>query len=88
MLNIKILGSGCPRCEETVRRTKEVIEEMKINARLEKVSDIKKIMEYKILATPGFVINGKMKFVGKIPAKSQIKQWIEEELNNKQKEVK
>ncbi|MEO0184615.1 MAG: thioredoxin family protein [candidate division WOR-3 bacterium] len=80
MLDIKILGPGCPRCEEILRRAKEVIEEMKISANLEKVSDIKKIMEYKILATPGVVINGKIKIVGKIPAKSMIKQWIEEEM--------
>jgi protein-disulfide isomerase len=44
------------------------------------VTDIKKIMEYKILGTPGLVINGKVKCAGKIPAKSQIKQWIEEEI--------
>ncbi|MGB9721489.1 MAG: thioredoxin family protein [bacterium] len=86
MLDIKILGPGCPRCEETVRRTKEVIEEMKINANLEKVSDLKKIMEYKILSTPGVVINGKMKIVGKIPSKSMIKQWIEEEIKSSDKE--
>lgn len=88
MLDIKILGPGCPRCREVEKRTKEVVEELKIEANVEKITDLKKIMEYKILATPGFVINGKMKFVGKIPAKSQIKQWIEEELNNKQKEAK
>ncbi len=81
MLNIKILGSGCPRCQEVEKRTKEVINEMKIEANVEKVTDLKKIMEYKILSTPGLVINGKVVISGKIPAKSQIKQWIEEELN-------
>jgi len=81
MLNIKILGSGCPRCQEVEKRTKEVIAEMKIEANVEKVTDLKKIMEYKILSTPGLVINEKVVISGKIPAKSQIKQWIEEELN-------
>uniref|UniRef100_A0A7V1EI78 Thioredoxin family protein n=1 Tax=candidate division WOR-3 bacterium TaxID=2052148 RepID=A0A7V1EI78_UNCW3 len=81
MLNIKILGSGCPRCQEVEKRTKEVIQEMNIEASVEKVTDLKKIMEYKILSTPGLVINGKVVISGKIPAKSQIKQWIEQELN-------
>lgn len=80
MLNIKILGSGCPRCHEVAKRTKEVVEELKIDANIEKVTDLKKIMEYKILSTPGLVINGKVVCSGKIPAKSQIKQWIEEEM--------
>jgi small redox-active disulfide protein 2 len=88
MLNIKILGPGCPRCQEVEKRAKEVVQEMNIEANIEKVTDLKKIMEYKLLSTPGLVINEKVVISGKIPAKSQIKQWIEEELNNKQKEVK
>ncbi|MCX7995807.1 MAG: thioredoxin family protein [candidate division WOR-3 bacterium] len=78
-MDIKILGPGCPRCQEVAKRTKEVVEEMKIEANIEKITDLKKIMEYKILSTPGLVINGKVKISGKIPTKSQIKEFIEEE---------
>ncbi len=78
-MQIKVLGPGCPRCEEVYKRTAEVLQEMNLTADVEKVKDIKQIMEYKILATPGLIINGKVKSTGKIPAKSQIKQWIEEE---------
>ena len=78
MLDIKILGPGCPRCYEVEKRTKEVLEDLKLDANVEKVSDLKKIMEYKIMATPGLVINGKVVCSGKIPAKSQIKEWIEQ----------
>lgn len=78
MLDIKILGPGCPRCKEVEKRTKEVLEDLKLDANVEKVSDLKKIMEYKIMATPGLVINGKVVCSGKIPAKSQIKEWIEQ----------
>jgi len=81
MLNIKILGPGCPRCQEVEKRAKEVVQEMNIEANIEKVTDLKKIMEYKLLSTPGLVINEKVVISGKIPAKSQIKQWIEQELN-------
>ncbi len=80
-MDIKILGPGCPRCQEVEKRTKEVVAEMNVSANVEKISDLKKIMEYKIMATPGLVINGKVVCSGKIPAKSQIKEWIEQELN-------
>lgn len=78
-MQIKVLGPGCPRCEEVYKRTTEVLQEMNLTAEVEKIKDIKQIMEYKILATPGLIVNGKVKCAGKIPAKSQIKQWIEEE---------
>jgi small redox-active disulfide protein 2 len=78
-MQIKVLGPGCPRCQEVYKRTREALAELNIAVDLEKVTDIKKIMEYKILATPGLIVNGKIKCTGKIPAKSQIKQWIEEE---------
>ena len=78
-MEIRILGPGCPRCQEVEKRTKEVVAELGIAVDVQKVTDLKKIMEYKIMTTPGLVINGKVKCAGKIPAKSQIKQWIEEE---------
>jgi small redox-active disulfide protein 2 len=80
-MEIKILGTGCPRCQEVEKRTIDTLAEMNVAADVQKVTDIKKIMEYKILGTPGLVINGRVKCAGKIPAKSQIKQWIEEEMN-------
>jgi small redox-active disulfide protein 2 len=79
-MEIKILGTGCPRCQEVEKRTLDVLTEMNLAADVQKITDIKKIMEYKIMGTPGLVINGKVKSAGKIPAKSQIKQWIEEEM--------
>jgi small redox-active disulfide protein 2 len=80
-MEIRILGPGCPRCQEVYKRTQEVLAELNIAADIEKITDIKKIMEYKIMATPGLIVNDKVKCAGKIPAKSQIKQWIEEEKN-------
>jgi len=79
-MEIKILGSGCPRCQEVEKRTIDILAELNIAADVQKITDMKKIMEYKIMATPGLVINSKVKCSGKIPAKSQIKQWIEEEM--------
>jgi small redox-active disulfide protein 2 len=82
-MEIRILGPGCPRCEEVYKRTMDVLVELNIAADLKKVKDLTKILEYKILSAPGLVINGKVKCSGKIPAKSEIKKWIEEETHGK-----
>ncbi len=80
-MEIKILGTGCPRCHELEKRTLDTLAELKIVADVQKITDIKKIMEYKILGTPGLVINGKVKSAGRIPSKEDIKKWIQEEMN-------
>lgn len=80
-MEIRILGTGCPRCQEVEKRTFDALAEMNVAADVQKVTDIKKIMEYKILGTPGLVINGKVKSAGRIPSKEEIKKWIEEEIS-------
>ncbi|UCG29487.1 MAG: TM0996/MTH895 family glutaredoxin-like protein [candidate division WOR-3 bacterium] len=78
-MEIRILGPGCPRCNELEKRTIDVLAELDLPADVQKVTDMKKILEYNIIATPGLVINGKMKCSGRIPSKNQIKNWIKEE---------
>jgi len=78
-MKIRILGPGCPRCQEVAKRTIDVLAELNVAADVQKVTDIKEIMGYNILATPGLVINDKVKCSGKIPSKDEIKKWIEEE---------
>ncbi|GAH90193.1 unnamed protein product [marine sediment metagenome] len=80
-MKIRILGPGCPRCREVEKRTINVLAEMNVAADVQKVTDIKEIMGYNILATPGLVINDKVKCSGRIPSKEEIKKWIEEENN-------
>ena len=80
-MKIRILGPGCPRCNEVEKRTIDALAELDIPADVQKITDLKQIMEYNIIATPGLVINGKMKCSGRIPSKSQIKNWINEELS-------
>jgi len=77
-MEIKILGPGCPRCHEVEKRTVNALAELKIAADVQKISDIKKIMEYSILGTPGLVINGQVKCSGRIPRLEEIKAWIQE----------
>jgi len=78
-MEIRILGPGCPRCGEVEKRTINALAELNVGADVQKVTDIKKITEYKVFATPGFVINGKVKSSGRIPSQEEIKRWIEEE---------
>jgi small redox-active disulfide protein 2 len=75
-MQVKILGPGCPRCGELERRTINALAELNVAADVEKVSDIKKIMEYGIFSTPGLIINGKVKSSGRIPRPEEIKAWI------------
>jgi len=78
-MEIRVLGPGCPRCHEVEKRTRDVLAELDIPADLQLITDINKIVEYKIFSTPGVVINGVIKSQGKIPSKTEIKKWIEEE---------
>ena len=78
-MEIKILGPGCPRCHEVERRTINALAELNVAADVQKISDIKKIVEYNIISTPGLVINGKVMCSGRIPRVEEIKAWIQEE---------
>jgi small redox-active disulfide protein 2 len=80
MLNIKILGIGCPRCRKLEEKVKEVVSENNISAEVEKVTDLSDMMKYNIMMTPGLVINEKLKSSGSIPKDEQILNWIKEEV--------
>ncbi len=77
-MDIKILGMGCPKCKEVEKRVINALAELGLAADVEKVTDIKKIMDYKVLGTPGLVIDGKVVSTGKIPRPEEIKAWIKE----------
>jgi len=77
-MDIKILGPGCARCFELERKTRRAVDELGVAANVEKVSDIQKIIAYRIMATPGLVIEGKIKCAGRIPSVDEIKAWIRE----------
>jgi small redox-active disulfide protein 2 len=75
-MKIKVLGPGCARCEQLERTTKEVVEELAIDAEVEHVRDVKKIMEYPILHTPGLVIDEKLVCSGRVPSKAEVTTFI------------
>ncbi|MFV9644548.1 MAG: thioredoxin family protein [Desulfobacterales bacterium] len=75
-MNIKVLGPGCPKCQQTEQLVKEVVAESGVEAQIEKVTDIMKIAGYGVFGTPAVVVDGEVKSVGKIPKKEEIKIWI------------
>lgn len=77
-LQIKVFGPGCPNCEHLTQRVYEVLSETGKEADVEHVTDIKAIAAAGILGTPALMINGKIKTSGVVPAKGQIRRWIEE----------
>ncbi len=77
-MNIKILGTGCSKCIALEKKVREIVEDNSINAEIEKVTDLQKIMSYGILMTPGLIINEKVKSFGSIPKESQILDWLKE----------
>jgi len=76
MLQIKILGTGCPNCKKLEEETKKAVSNLAIEAECEKVTDYQKIMEYDILSTPGLVINEMVVSSGKIPSQGEITSYL------------
>jgi small redox-active disulfide protein 2 len=75
-MKIKVLGSGCAKCQALERTTKEAIKELGVDAEIEHVRDINKIMEYPILTTPGLVINENLVVSGRVPSKAEVTTFI------------
>jgi small redox-active disulfide protein 2 len=75
-MEIKILGTGCPKCKTLEKVTREAVAESGIDATIEKVEDIVKIMEYHVMLTPVLVINEKVVLSGQVPTVSQIKELL------------
>ncbi len=78
---IKVYGSGCANCKKLEQMCIDALQELNINATVEKVNDLQEIMKTGILSTPGLEINGKMISSGKLPTKSTLIHWIQDNIN-------
>lgn len=76
MSKIQILGTGCSRCRDLTANAEKAVQELGIQAEVEKVTEIQDIISFHILMTPGLVIDGQVKAAGRIPSVDEIKQML------------
>jgi len=76
MKNVKILGTGCANCKNTLALVEAVARARGVQIELEKVEDLQSIMSYNVMATPGVVIDGVVAHAGGVPAKAKVESWF------------
>ncbi len=76
MLSIKVLGTGCPNCIRLEKIVHQAADHLGIEAHIEKVTDMSKIMEYPIMTTPGLVIGEKVVCSGRVPSPAEVTTWL------------
>ncbi len=75
-LQVRILGGGCATCEKLEKETLAALGELNLAADFGKEEDPRTIAKYGVLGIPALVINGKVKSVGRIPSREQVKKWL------------
>jgi small redox-active disulfide protein 2 len=75
-INIKILGTGCSKCNTLEKITRKAVADNGVDAKIEKVEDILEIMNYGIMKTPALVINGEVKISGRLPSDKELKELL------------
>ncbi len=75
-MKIEILGTGCPKCKQTLANAEKAVKQLGVDAEIVKVEKINDIMNYGVMITPALAIDGEVKIAGKIPSSEQIAEWI------------
>jgi small redox-active disulfide protein 2 len=75
-MEIKVLGTGCPKCKTLEKLTTETVGKLGLNATISKVEDIVDIMSYGVMRTPALVINGKVVLSGRIPSETELNEIL------------
>jgi small redox-active disulfide protein 2 len=75
-MKIQILGTGCAKCVKLTQNAQEAVKQAGVAAEVEKVTDLNKIMNYGVMMTPGFVVDGQVKSVGKVLSVEEIKKLL------------
>ncbi len=76
MKNVKVLGTGCANCKNTLQLIDQVAQAKGIDIQLEKVEDLQQIMVHGVMSTPGVVIDGKVVHAGGVPSRAKVESWF------------
>ena len=79
-MEIKVLGTGCPKCKSLEKIARDVVEKEHIEATVTKVEDIQEIMSYGVMFTPVLVVNEKVEIKGRVPSYEEVKQVLKKYL--------
>lgn len=75
-MEIKVLGTGCSKCVQLEENVRTAVNELGIDANIEKVTDIKEIIAYGVMQTPALVVDGEVKVAGKVLKPDKIKKYL------------
>jgi small redox-active disulfide protein 2 len=75
-MDIKVLGTGCANCKATIALIDQIAKARGVVVNLEKVEELRDIMGYGVMSTPGVVINGKVVHAGGVPSRDKIEKWL------------
>ena len=75
-MKIQILGTGCPKCKKLAELTTQATQDLGLDCEIEKVTDINAIIAMGVMMTPAFVVNGEVKFTGKVPSLEDLKLYL------------
>ncbi len=76
MMVLEVLGMGCSKCNLLAERAEQAARELGLEYRIEKVSDFDRLVSFRIMSTPGFVIDGTLQFVGRVPSVRALKELL------------
>jgi small redox-active disulfide protein 2 len=75
-MDIKVLGTGCANCRNTIALIEQVAKDQGVPVTLAKVEELREIMGYGVMSTPGVVIDGKVVHAGGVPSRAKVEQWL------------
>ena len=75
-MDIKVLGIGCANCKTTVALIEQMAQAKGVPVTLSKVEELRDIMGYGVMSTPGVVIDGKVVHAGGVPGRDKIEKWL------------
>lgn len=76
MKSVKVLGTGCANCKNTVKLIEDVAKARGVEVRIDKIEELSQIVSYGIMATPGVVVDGKVVHAGGVPVRAKVETWF------------